>query len=281
MASRKRKADEDLQDENMNRTSPSPPPNTPSRQQYSRQRPIKKPKTGLIGGPLPMSRLLETLNPDQLRTVLRSICDQHPQIALQIASAAPRPTVASVLSILSSYQESLRSAFPYGDRPSSEYAYNRVRQSLTELLHALRDYTPQFLPPHESQSTTSLEYLDGATHIIHQLPNWDSYQHNRHKQDAYEEMAQAWVLAIREAAKKGGGIQLQCNGWDLKISRHNNESGGRLQPALGELRACLGWMDGATTGRTPQDNPEDTSSIRQQLLSGTYGTSSPIQVGPW
>lgn len=283
MSSRKRKADDDLQEEVMKHLSPSPSPGptTPSRQQFPRSRVIKKPRTGPHGGPLPLSRLLETLSPDQLRGVLRSICDQHPHIGTQIVAAAPRPTVSSALSILSEYQTSLRNAFPYGDRQSSDYAYNRVRQSLVELLDALRDYTPHFLPPHESQPATSLEYLDGVTHIIHQLPNWDSYQHNRHKHDAYEDISQAWALTIREAAKKGGGIQLQYNGWGQKLTRHNTESGGRLQTALNELRTCLGWMDGAATGRVSQDNQEDVMSIRQQLMGGTYSATSPIQVGPW
>ena len=282
-STRKRKADDDLQDEAMTRLSPSPSPGpaTPSRQQFLRTRPIKKPRTGVSGGPLPLPRLLETLNTDQLRTVLQSICDQHPEIGSQIVSAAPKPTVTSALSVLTQYQASLRSAFPYGDRPSSDYAYNRVRQPLTELLEALRDYTPHFLPPHDTQPANSLEYLDGATHVIHQLPNWDSYQHNRHKQDAYEEIAQAWALVIREAAKKGGGIQLQFNGWDQKLARHNTESGGRMQLAVVELRSALGWMDGAATGRMPQDNQEDVLLIRQQLMAGSYGTASPIQVGPW
>ena len=283
MSARKRKADDDPQDENMNPSSPSPSPGptTPSRPQYARGRPTKKSKTGVTGGPLPLSRLLETLNPDQLRTVLRSICEQHPQIGTQIASAAPRPTAASALSVLSNYQASLRDAFPYGDRSSSDYAYNRVRQSLNELLFALKDYTPQFLPPQETQPSISLQYLDGATEVVHQLPDWDSFQHNRHKQDVYEEMAQAWAHVIREAAKKGGGIQLQYTGWDQKLAKHNNASGGRLQTAVSELRSCLGWIDGASTGRTPQDNPGDVSSIRQQLITGTYGTANPIQVGPW
>ena len=283
MSSRKRKADDDLQDEAMTRpsTSPSPSPSTPTRHNHQRYRPIKKPRTSWAAGPLPLSRLLETLNPDQLRSVLRSICDEHPQIGTRIVSAAPKPTVQSALTILSDYQAKLRTAFPYGDRPSSDYAYNRVRHALTEMLDALRDYTPNFLPPQEPQPSLSLAYLDGVTNIIHQLPEWDTYQHNRHKHDAYEEIAQAWALALREAAKKGGGIQLQISGWDQKLSRHNTQSGDRLQPAIQELRASLGWIDGTATGRMPQDRPDDASSIRQQLMAGTYGAANPIQVGPW
>ena len=282
MTTRKRKADDDVQDEPMSRTSlsPSPGPATPARPPFSRTRPMKKPRTGAVGGPLPLPRLLETLSPDQLRGLLRRVCEQHPQIGTQIASTAPRPSVSSALNVLTEYQASLRNAFPYGDRPSADYAYNRVRQFLISLLDALKDYTTHFLPPSESQPSISLEFLDGATDIIHQLPNWDSYQHNRHKQDAYEEIAHAWTQVVREAARKGGGIQLHHRGLDQKLVRHNHESGGRLQAAVTELRACIGWMEGATTGRMPNEN-EETDFVRQQLLNNTYGTASAIQVGPW
>ena len=284
MSSRKRKAEEDPPDEPMTRTSssPSPDPTSPTRLVAPRSRAIKRPKAGIVSGsPLPLPRLLETLSPDQLRGVLRTICEQHPQIGAQIVSSAPRPIVSSALAVLSNYQTTLRNSFPYGDRPTADYAYNRVRQSLLELLEALRDYTPHFLPPNETQPSTSLEYLDGVTSIIHHLPNWDAYQNNRHKQDAYEEIGQAWALVIKEAAKKGGGIQLQLSGWDQKLARHNQESGGRLQAAVAELRSSLGWMDGTATGRAPEDSNEDMMSIRQQLMSGAYGTNNPVQVGPW
>ncbi|KAL9058163.1 MAG: hypothetical protein Q9162_001887 [Coniocarpon cinnabarinum] len=283
MSGRKRKADDDPQDDPATRmsSSPSPSPVMPWRLQPGRMRPIKKARTGVTGGPLPLPRLLETLSPDQLRGIVRTICDQHPQIGSQIVSAAPRPSVASALGVLANYEASLRDAFPYGDRPTAEYAYNRVRHSLMDLLEALRDYTPHFLPPNEQQPMISLEYLDGATAVIHHLPNWDSYQNNRHKQDAYEEIAQAWILVIREAAKKGGGIQLQLSGWDQKLNRHDQESGGRLQAATAELRSSLDWMGGTATGFLPVESYEDRASIRQQLMNGSYGSNSPVQVGPW
>lgn len=146
------------------------------------------------------------------------------------------------------------------------------------LLEALKDYTPQFLPPHEAQSTVSLSYLDGATQVIHRLPEWDSFSHNRHKQEAYEEIARAWSLVLREAVKKGAGIQLQYGGWDQKLIRHNELSGGRLAEALSDLKSSLGWNDSATKAYEPSN---DVLSIRQQLFSNTYGASNPVGVGTW
>jgi protein Cut8 len=172
----------------------------------------------------------------------------------------------------------MQASFPFGGRETSDYAYNRVRQPLVAFLDSLKDYTPNFLPPNETQTTISLNFLDGVTNMIHRLPNWDSYQHNRHKHDAYEEIAKAWAIVIREAAKRGGGIQLQIGGWQQKLAKHHESSGNRMEDAVEELRSSLGWMANDADSNTP---PSEPTSIRQQLLSGTYGVSGPVRVGPW
>lgn len=223
-----------------------------------------------------LNRLLETLDTDTLRSVLRSLCDHHPELGTEIVHTAPRPSVSSAFQVLSQYQSTLQAAFPLGGDPSSDYAYNRVRQHISNLLDSLNDFTPHFLPPNESHVATSLNYLDGATEVIHRLPKWNTPQNNLEKELAYEEIAKAWALVVREAAKRGGGIQLQYGGWDQKLVKHNETAGGKLGDAVNEMSASLGWMT--------QDMPTsggDTSSIRQQLFSGTYGGGVPLKAGHW
>ena len=149
------------------------------------------------------------------------------------------------------------------------------------LLEALNDFTPHFLPPNETQATQSLSFLDGATNILHRLPNWDGFQNNLHKQDAYEEMSKAWALVLREAAKRAGGIQLQYGGWDQKLRQHNQQSGGKLQDAVDELSNVLSWMGGNSNLSQYGSRGDDLSSVRQELLNGTYGSNLPVHTGPW
>ncbi len=233
-------------------------------------RSIKRARPNLTGKPLSIPRLLETLDAKSLRSVVQSLCDKHGSaIQEEIRQLAPRPSVSSTLQVLRDYQHTMNAAFPIGDNPGSDYSYNRVRQHLNTLLDALSDFTPQFLPPVETQSSTSLTYLDGVMDIIHGLPQWNSASHNLAKENAYEEIARAWGCVIREASKRGGGIQLQYGGWDDKLRRHNELAGGRLAEAVNELRQSLAWM---AAGRVPgMDHPESQSSVRQQLFSGTYG----------
>jgi protein Cut8 len=275
MTGRKRKADDDGSSDDRMSASPSISAAELPRQQ---SRHMKRMRTNLSGRPLPLPRLLETLSADEMRNLLQSICQRHPDIGNEVVSTAPRPSIQSTLEVLAKYESAFQAAFPFGGRSSSDYAYNRVRQQLIELLESLKDFTPHYLPPNEQQPATSLAFLDGATEIIHRLPNWDNYQHNRHKEEAYEEMAKAWAIVIREAAKKAGGIQLQYGGWDQKIAKHNEISGGKMMEAVNELRGGLGWMGADAPAAS---KPDDAMSIRQQLLSGNYGMGATAGIGAW
>ena len=280
-ASRKRKAEDDEpQVEDRMSFSPSTSPVPPTRSPPP-HRHAKRSRSGPIGRPLALPRLLETLDADSLRAVLRSLCTRHPAIGSEVENTTPRPSVASALNVLKCYESSLQASFPFGGDSSSDYAYNRVRESLIALLDALADFTPHFLPPNESQASQSLAFLDGATEIIHRLPDWSSFQNSLHKQYAYEEISGAWALAIREAAKRAGGMQLQYGGWDQKLAKHNQQANGKLQDAVNELSANIGWMGYQPQTQQHGSRGDDLSSVRQELLAGTYGKNLPVRVGPW
>jgi protein Cut8 len=267
MTSRKRKADEDG-DENMS------PLNSPAISSRPLARPSKKVRAHeVIGRPLALPRLLETLNTTQLRTVLERICERHPDIGQEVVQGAPRPTVASALDVLREYQDKLKDAVPYGES-SAEYTYYRVKDPLVALLDALSDFTPQFLPPTESQPSTSLQFLDAATSLVHSLPDWEPQAYRHHKDNAYEDLARAWALVINEAGKRAGGFNLHTGGWEEALTRHNQRSGGRLEVAVNALSNSVGWM-----GNSQAPSANEQNSILNQLMAGTYG--SPVRVGPW
>ncbi|BCS00848.1 tethering factor for nuclear proteasome sts1 [Aspergillus awamori] len=277
---RKRKADdENDHDGRMSASPTNSPALTPRTLPVNRN--IKRARPNVSGRPLALPRLLETLDTDALRGILRTVCERHPGLVDEVVHTAPRPSVASALQVLRHYESALQSSFPLGGNSESDYAYNRVRQPLGNLLDALSDFTPHFLPPHETQSSVSLSYLDGATDIIHALPRWSTPQNNLERDSAYDEICKAWILVIREAAKRGGGIQLQYGGWDQKLAKHNHNSGGKLQAAVNELGSSLGWMHRPDAQGYGSPGGNDLGSIREQLLSGTYGLGTPVKVGPW
>ena len=229
----------------------------------------------VVGRPLTVERVLETLDKESLTSVLKTLCDRHPTLRDEIVQLSPRPNVQSTLQILRQYHDRMMNAFPLEPNLRSDYCYDRVRPQWNELLDALTDFTPHFLPPHEQQSSTTLEYLNAVTQIIHDLPEWDNPQHNIAKQNAYEEISKAWASVIKEAGKRGGGYQLQFNGWEEKLWAHNEKSGSRLRETYDELLQALGWL-------RPSNQPTQQQNIRQQLFSNTYGTEQPaMRTGTW
>lgn len=272
MSVRKRKADDDASDESM-----LSPHGSPAMAPRAIARPSKKLRNNEITGrPLALPRLLETLDAQSLRSVLQQICERHPDIGSEVVTSAPRPSVTAALDVLGRYQEKVRDAFPFGGNAGSDYAYNRVKQALTELIDALAEYTPHYLPPNETQTATSLSFLDSATKVVRDLPEWDNQSHKHHKDNAYDEISRAWALVIGEASKRGGGFHLHSGGWDERLAKHNQESGGRMQAAVNALGSNLGWM-----GSNNSIGSGDPGSIRNQLLSGSYGTNQPVRVGLW
>ncbi|KAI1085118.1 Cut8-domain-containing protein [Whalleya microplaca] len=271
-SNRKRKAEDDGDEMSVS------PMSSPAIQSRQLARPSKKVRSNeLVGRPLSLPRLLETLDVTQLRTVLQTICERQPDIGEEVVKGAPRPTVDCALRVLKEYQDKLAEAFPYGES-SSDYSYYRVKPALLALIDALEDFTPQYLPPNETQANISLQYLDGATKIVHSLPDWESQSNRHHKENAYDEISKAWALVINEASKKGAGFILHSGGWDQTLAKHNQQSGGRMGPAIASMMANVGWVGGG-----PQNGASTSTanqgSVLDQLMAGNYG--SPVRVGPW
>ncbi|KAI4860718.1 Cut8-domain-containing protein [Hypoxylon rubiginosum] len=272
-ANRKRKAEDDGDEMSV---SPTSSPAIQSRQLASRQ--AKKLRSNeLTGRPLSLPRLLETLDVTQLRTVLQTICERQPEIGEEVVKSAPRPTVGCALQVLKEYQDRLREAFPYGES-SSDYTYYRVKQPLMALIDALADFTPQYLPPTEPSVNLSLQFLDGATKIVHSLPEWESQSHRHHKENTYDEISKAWALVTNEASKKGAGFILHSGGWDQVLAKHNQQSGGRLGAAMSSMSASLTWVGGGQSSGVSNNMPGSQGSILDQLMAGNFG--SPVRVGP-
>lgn len=224
------------------------------------ERPIakshKRIRSAIQGRPLPLSRKLETVDPSVLINILKTLSDRHPELQDEMAELCPNPTSGTALAKLSEYERNYQEAFPFGGNPAGDYAYNRVKPALMQMLDALSDFTTAFLPPAESQASVSLGFLDAATELIHRLPNWDNPMHNMSKQTAYEEITKAWILVLQEAAKRGAGIQIHHGGWDMKLAKHNEQSGGRMDSAVIQMRNLVGW--GGESSYTIRPAPRQT-----------------------
>ena len=238
----------------------------------------RKAEKEVRGRPLNLPRLLETICDSGLRKIVQTICERHSNIGAEIIASAPRPSPAATIEVLKKYQERFLESFPYGGRPGSDYAYNRVKQPLIQLIDSITDFIPEFLPPNETHGGVSLIILDNATKIICELSEWDSPSHRHHKDNICEEISMAWTLVITEESKKGAESKLLSEGWDIILRKHNERLGGRLQSAVNALeRMSLLEISNRSNSTSPKgtnlssESDPEVEALRNQLQSGSLG----------
>lgn len=217
----------------------------------------KKIRSLPVGRPLPLSRLLEDLDKSGLQELIKNLCERHPGLNNEIYKHAPKPSVSRALATLSTLERNVQTAFPFGGETKGEYAYNRVLPHIKELLNALMDYVPQFLPPVEEHALETLAFVDGATSIISRLPDWNNPNHALTKREAFEEINGAWIQGFKEASKRGAG--LGAASFLDRLRRWNESSGGMLDSATQSAAEELGWVE--STYPTPNSSEAKTNPL--------------------
>ncbi|KAJ1549209.1 Tethering factor for nuclear proteasome sts1, partial [Cladochytrium tenue] len=101
---------------------------------------------------LPLTRILETLQKEDLLNIIEGLVAQRPGLDADVAALIPRPSVSSAVAHLQLANMKLDAAYPFsraaaGQDRSSEYAYNRVRTHLAALLELVGVYLTYFTQP--------------------------------------------------------------------------------------------------------------------------------------
>ncbi|KAK9474103.1 Cut8 six-helix bundle-domain-containing protein [Dipodascopsis tothii] len=272
-AALKRKHDDDDDDEMTCGSPVSSPPlaqrTLPERRRTAPVAAKKRMRTEVLGRPLPLHRVLDSLDTKALKALVTSLSEKHPFLAQEINAIVPPPAVNGSLALLQRSFEAIPAAFPYKGDHTGDYAYFRVRPFISDFIALLADYTPHFLPPVEQQAGNSLQFLDGVTALVHRLPEWKTAGHNYHKHNTYDELARAWVVALREAGKRAGGVMLLYGGWLDKVQKHNELAGGRLHPAVAAAEDELAGLGAAAPAQAPAP----------PALGAAVGSPSPRRFG--
>lgn len=204
----------------------------------------------ILGQPLPTQRIFEVLDKKNLQVLLNNLINLHPEITDDIYKCAPKPTVINSIEILHSKIESIKSTLPYRVESSSEYSYLRVKPLIEDFLNALSDYTLQFLPPIELNPLNSLDFLDQATSLLHELPNFAKHSNNYFKDMAYEQLSHTWCNCLKEFIKgtncstgSSGILILINNNWELKLKKHNELANGKLNSIVEFFKDEMSWWN--------------------------------------
>lgn len=266
-------------------------------------KPSKRPRfEHVVSRSIPVSRLVETLDKKSLETLINTLVQARPDLAHQIVSIAPTVTVSTALEALRDMLAQIYHGLPYKGEQDGDYAFLRVKHAIEDFLSALSDYTSHFLPPNEQQPSNSLAFLDAATMLLHRLPNWQSPQNNHLKQVAYDRIAEAWVITLKEASKKANGLGLAYGGWQQKLDQHNEMSHGLITPAVNCLKYELRWVNqdqqsaslfwgsnvstynhnnSPSTSNISNNNNHDTDNKPNDNAGSLFGQQSTVSINSW
>nr|3Q5X_A Chain A, Protein cut8 [Schizosaccharomyces pombe] len=185
-----------------------------------------------VGEQLPLSRLLQYSDKQQLFTILLQCVEKHPDLARDIRGILPAPSMDTCVETLRKLLINLNDSFPYGGDKRGDYAFNRIREKYMAVLHALNDMVPCYLPPYSTCFEKNITFLDAATNVVHELPEFHNPNHNVYKSQAYYELTGAWLVVLRQLEDRPVVPLLPLE----ELEEHNKTSQNRMEEALNYLK---------------------------------------------
>lgn len=162
-----------------------------------------------------------------------------------VEQLAPPITVQQALSTLVAYRQEIFNKLPLGDS-SGDYAFLRTKPQWTSFFVALAEYTFAFLQKDSSELLTTLEYLDGATNLVHEIPPWTTAGNNHLLTRTYIELGQAWQETLEQAGDSLPFALMTGAAWESRFQDHCERSLGKMsdtrakEPAVNLVRLCQG-----------------------------------------
>ncbi|KAI8875654.1 Cut8-domain-containing protein [Backusella circina FSU 941] len=199
----------------------------------------------------PISKLLATLDKDKLIELINDLVDSNPHLKTEVDAFIPPPTTQSISLVIANLEKKLNESFPFNHKAQArdDYAFNRVKAPLIDIVNALEEYADHFTSSTTDEfPTTIFSYLHYATCVAYRLPEWENDAHNQIKQDLYVELISYWKKAIEIASSKveQGKIfgQQVVTEWAKQIAQHDAETHGQFGQVIQLFTERLGWIIG-------------------------------------
>lgn len=209
----------------------------------------KRSRTEKISGQrLPVSRLIEVLDHNSVKSLISDLLILHPEIENSISKIAKRPSKKESIKLLQSKLDDITSNLPYKYDLNSDYSYLRVKPFILEFLNTTSDFILNFIPPIESDITTSLNFLSTTTSLFNDLPPFSSSEFNYIKSTAYEQLANTWLLCLTlpdENIESLTSLIKMVDQLDLlnQLTQFNTHSSGKFDHVLHYLKSQLDQFD--------------------------------------
>ncbi|CEI98132.1 hypothetical protein RMCBS344292_15859 [Rhizopus microsporus] len=194
--------------------------------------------------------ILETMEKEALIHIIQNFLHKQPELIRDVMTYIPEPTIASAMNVLLDMEKKFINSFPFNKHGPGRDDYTFSRDTLVR--YANHFISPRVFP------TTTFTFLDYAAHIAHRLPVWDNENHNRLKQNLYQQLNEFWKTAIQSTASKlrEGEIYSpeSVSEWAKSLAQHDSFTGGfYFTESVHEFTKQLGFMIGLTTANDLED----------------------------
>lgn len=194
------------------------------------------------GQNLPVARKLEVLDREGLQQLIGDLIQLHPEIETTLVNQIPtRPTVEQCIDIIRAKYDDVIAHLPYKCSVELDYLYLRVKPYIRELLACMLDFILHFLPPVETDITNLITFLEAATSVLDQLPNFTNLEFQYTQQTAYEQVANTWLLVVLvdaddETQRQKARLLTKMDALEC-LERHNTHARGKFNPVIEYLKS--------------------------------------------
>lgn len=214
--------------------------------------------SAIQGQPLPLPRAIELMDKHSLQTTLLQLVKIHPEIQHTLVSIQSLTTnIDQYVALLKQKLQSIYDNIPYSKYDSqdlNDYSFVRIKPYILEFLNCLVDCLLNSIPPQCQNLSQSLKFLDFATELLSQVPQFCTASNNYYKNICYEQLSEIWITVIKEVSMDINFVSSRDNllHWFNRLQEHNGKCDGKLDKPVRFLNTVMDDNDVHTATSTPQ-----------------------------
>lgn len=203
----------------------------------------KKPKSDkIIGQPLPIDRMIDTLNKQDLSDLITRLIDSRPDITADVMRLSPKLSVEDCVRCLKEKVDEIEGNLPYKVDPVSEYAFLRVKCLCFGFFQSLSDYILNFLPPVNNGTVDILDFLTKfLLEVLYKLPAFENGEFKYYFNLTIDKINHIYVDSLSKfiQEKQANIYILLDGGWSKDIQEINRLNNGEFTRVCNFLESTM------------------------------------------